>query len=255
MSTADLDLFGPPDEAEASPRFTTVLRGFDPEQVRNYMLQQQARIDAIEAEVEDMRGQRDQARRRYGMAREDAYNQLASRMAELLKVADAQADKIRREGEEEARRLVAEARQLSAQTVREAEAEAERLRVQGKEFLASAKSERERILGGLAASRDAAVAELLSTRDLILNVSRQLEVATAVAQQARTEIDGEEVKPPTLDEHEEDPDDGDLLDQVEGFEIMLPEFMAKEDPAQEPASRPETQPEPPAAQEQPEQPQ
>jgi hypothetical protein len=36
---------------------------------------------------------------------------------------------------------------------------------------------------------------------------------------------------------------------------MLPEFMAKEDPAQEPVSRPETHPEPVVAQAPPEQPQ
>ena len=243
MSTADLELFGPPDD-DASPRFATVLRGFDPEQVRGYLLQYQARVDTLEQELEDMRGQRDQARRRYSMAREDAYNQLASRMAELLKVADAQADKIRREAEEEARRGVTEARQLAAQTVREAEAEAERLRQQGQELLASAQAQRDRVLGGLVATRDAAVAELLSTRDQILTVSRQLEVAVAVAQAAQMEAEDEvvDVSDAAAEERQRDPDDGDLLEQVEGFEIMLPEFMAKEEPDQEPVVTPEQLP-------------
>ena len=105
MSTADLELFGPPD-ADGSPRFTQVLRGFDPEQVRGYFLQLTARVDTLEAELEDAVSQRDAARRRYTMAKEDAYGQLATRMAELLKVADQQAEKIRREADEEARRRV-----------------------------------------------------------------------------------------------------------------------------------------------------
>jgi vacuolar-type H+-ATPase subunit H len=230
MSTADLELFGPPD-ADGSPRFTQVLRGFDPEQVRGYFLQLTSRVDSLEAELQDAISQRDAARRRYTMAKEDAYGQLASRMAELLKVADQQAEKIRRDAEEEARRRVDEARHLASQIQRESEGEAERLRQQAMDVLRQAEVDRDRVLGGLTASRDAVVAELQATKEHMVTVVQQLEVAMAVAQAAYpTEELGE-----FSDEHgAEDPQADDLLGRSEGFDIMIPEFISSDQPEAEP---------------------
>ncbi|HEY3209667.1 MAG TPA: DivIVA domain-containing protein [Actinomycetota bacterium] len=238
MSTADLELFGPPD-ADGSPRFTQVLRGYDPEQVRGYFLQLTARIDTLERELEDAVSQRDVARRRYTMAREDAYNQLAGRMADLLKVADQQAEKIRRDAEDESKHRVDEARHLATQIQRETEAEAERLRQQAMEVLRHAESDRDRVLGGLTASRDAVVAELQATREHMVTVIQQLEVAMAVAQAAYpTEGFGEHS---TEDGIEVDPQADDLLGRSEGFEIMIPEFIAGEQPDEQPGEQEESE--------------
>jgi len=234
MSVADLELFGPPD-ADGSPRFTQVLRGYDPEQVRGYFLQLTARIDTLERELEDAIGQRDAARRRYSMARDDAYNQLAGRMAELLKVADQQAEKIKRDAEEDAKHRVDEARHLASQIQRESEGEAERLRQQAMDVLRQAEADRDRVLGGLTASRDAVVAELQATREHMVTVIQQLEVAMAVAQAA---YPTEQLDPGAFESGaEEDPQADDLLGRSEGFEIMLPEFMANEEPDDQPAER------------------
>jgi len=222
MSTADLELFGPPD-ADGSPRFTQVLRGYDPEQVRGYFLQLTSRVDTLEAELEDAVSQRDSARRRYTMAKEDAYGQLATRMAELLKVADQQAETIRRDAEEEARRRVDEARHLASQIQRESEGEAERLRQQAMDVLRQAEADRDRVLGGLTASRDAVVAELQATKEHMVTVVQQLEVAMAVAQAAYpTEHLGEFSE----GNGAEDPQADDLLGRSEGFDIMIPEFIS-----------------------------
>src|SRR5262249_54474080 len=132
---------------------------------------------------------------------------------------------------------VTEARQLASQMVREAEAEAERMRHHGTELMESAKAERERILGGLAASRDATVAELAGTREHMQTVIQQLDVAGATAQGGQTGLQLDEIAAEA--EAQDDPDDGDILEQVEGFEIMLPEFMAREEPDQEPVVRPD----------------
>jgi vacuolar-type H+-ATPase subunit H len=236
MSTADLELFGPPD-ADGSPRFTQVLRGYDPEQVRGYFLQLTARIDTLERELEDAVAQRDAARRRYAMARDDAYNQLAGRMAELLKVADQQAEKIRREAEDESKHRIDEARHLSTQIQRESEAESERLRQQAMEVLRQAESDRDRVLGGLTASRDAVVAELQATKEHMVTVVQQLEVAMAVAQAA---YPTEDVVDLSLTTTGEDPQADDLLGRSEGFEIMIPEFISS-DEAAEPEDPPEEQ--------------
>jgi hypothetical protein len=234
MSTADLELFGPPD-ADGSPRFTQVLRGYDPEQVRGYFLQLTARIDTLERELEDAIAQRDAARRRYAMARDDAYNQLAGRMAELLKVADQQAEKVRRDAEDESKHRIDEARHLSTQIQRESEAESERLRQQAMEVLRQAEADRDRVLGGLTASRDAVVAELQATKEHMVTVVQQLEVAMAVAQAA---YPTEDVVDLSLTTTGEDPQADDLLGRSEGFEIMIPEFISSEEPA-EPGSQAE----------------
>jgi cell division septum initiation protein DivIVA len=226
MSTADLDLFGPPD-ADGSPRFTQVLRGYDPEQVRGYFLQLSSRIETLERELEDAVAQRDAARRRYAMARDDAYNQLAGRMAELLKVADQQAERIRRDGEEETKRRLDEARHLATQIQRESEGEADRLRQEAAQVLRQAEVDRDRVLGGLTASRDAVVAELQATKEHMVTVIQQLEVAMAVAQAAYPNdslVDLTSESGPR-----EDPKADDLLGSTEGFEIMIPEFISNEE--------------------------
>jgi vacuolar-type H+-ATPase subunit H len=229
MSTADLELFGPPD-ADGSPRFTQVLRGYDPEQVRGYFLQLTARIDTLERELEDAVSQRDAARRRYAMARDDAYNQLAGRMAELLKVADQQAEKIRHDAEDESKHRLDEARHLASQIQRESEGEAERLRQQAMEVLRQAEADRDRVLGGLTASRDAVVAELQATKEHMVTVVQQLEVAMAVAQAAYpTEGLVDLSREAGSDE---DPQADDLLGSTEGFEIMIPEFISNEQPGE-----------------------
>ncbi len=247
MSTADLELFGPPD-ADGSPRFTQVLRGYDPEQVRGYFLQLTAKVDTLERELEDAVSQRDSARRRYTMARDDAYNQLAGRMAELLKVADQQAEKIRRDAEDESKHRLDETRHLATQIQRESEAEAERLRQQAMEVLRHAEADRDRVLGGLTASRDAVVAELQATREHMVTVIQQLEVAMAVAQSAYPTEDFE--RSGENGGLEADPQADDLLGSSEGFEIMIPEFIAGDEPHLQPAEQPAEQPpEQPAEQE------
>jgi cell division septum initiation protein DivIVA len=239
MSTADLELFGPPD-ADGSPRFTQVLRGYDPEQVRGYFLQLTARVETLERELEDAVSQRDAARRRYTMARDDAYNQLAGRMAELLKVADQQAERIRRDAEEETKHRLDEARHLATQIQRESEGEADRLRQQASEVLRHAEAGRDRVLGGLTASRDAVVAELQATREHMVTVIQQLEVAMAVAQAA---YPTDSLLDLTTKEGgvAEDPKADDLLGSTEGFEIMIPEFISGEEPDEQPAVQEETE--------------
>jgi vacuolar-type H+-ATPase subunit H len=229
MSTADLELFGPPD-ADGSPRFTQVLRGYDPEQVRGYFLQLTARVDTLERELEDAVSQRDAARRRYTMARDDAYNQLAGRMAELLKVADQQAEKIRRDAEDESKHRIDEARHLASQIQRESEGEAERLRQQAMEVLRRAETDRDRVLGGLTASRDAVVAELQATKEHMVTV-----VQAAYPAEGLVDLSGEE-------RSGEDPQADDLLGRSEGFDIMIPEFISSEQLDEQPDSQTDDEP-------------
>jgi DivIVA domain-containing protein len=233
VSTADLDLFGPPDADGTFPRFTTVLRGYDPEQVRDFALRLAARVDTLERELEEARTQRDAARKRYGTARDDAYNQLGQRMADMLRTADQQAERIRREAEEEAKQRVNQARQLAASIEREAEEHAQTLRSQGEEALQQATRARDELLGGLSASRDLALADMAAARDHLDGILGRLGIAMDLARAARIADEGN-VVPETQDETsaqsqpEPAPHVEDILVRTEGFDIMLPEFLLRE---------------------------
>ena len=224
-TTADLDLFGPPDADSVYPRFTTVLRGFDPDQVQDYIMRLVARTEALEDELEEARGERDSARRRYQMAKDDAYNQLGARMADFIRLADQQAEKIRREAEDEAKQQVSEAHKLAQQIRKESEEESERLMVEAEEALRQAQAERDQVLIGLAHSRDIALGDLAAARDHLSGIVMQLEAAMELARSVHVpDASGiEEVV--DLEPSSEDLQADDLLERQEGFEIIMPEFL------------------------------
>jgi DivIVA domain-containing protein len=233
VSTADLELFGPPDADGTFPRFTTVLRGYDPEQVRDFVLRLAARVDTLERELEETRTQRDAARKRYGTARDDAYNQLGQRMADMLRTADQQAERIRREAEEEAKQRIIQARQLAGQIEREAEEHAQALRSEGEEALEQAIRARQEMLGGLSASRDLALADLAAARDHLDGILQRLGIAMDLARAARISDVGEtapQAQEGGGDESQPEPAPHveDILVRTEGFDIMLPEFLLRD---------------------------
>ena len=228
-TTADLDLFGPPEADAVYPHFTTVLRGYDPEQVQEYILRLVSRTESLEDELEEARGERDSARRRYQMAKDDAYNQLGARMADFIRLADQQAEKIRREADDEATQQLSDAHRLAQQIRKEAEEEAERLMVQAEDALQEARAEREQVLMGLAHSRDLALADLAAARDHLSGIVMQLEVAMELTQTVH--VGDEPAADPAGEEREGELDDlraEDLLERQEGFEIILPEFLSME---------------------------
>jgi cell division septum initiation protein DivIVA len=236
VSTADLDLFGPPDADGTYPRFTTVLRGYDPDQVRDYTLRLAARVEAVEKELEETKAQRDAARKRLGLARDEAYNLLGQRLADVLRMADRQAEKIRSDAEDEARQRVAEARQLAGQIEREAEEYAQRIRSDGEEAFHQATQARDDLLGGLSASRDLALADLAAAKDHLEGIVAQLGIAMDLARVARIvgdlRLEDEVSEDAEGSEGETSPQPApaveDILVRTEGFEILLPEFLLRD---------------------------
>jgi hypothetical protein len=232
-TTADLDLFGPPDADGVYPRFTTVLRGFDPDQVQEFIMRLVTRTESLEDELEEARADRDAARQRYQMAKDDAYNQLGARMADFIRLADQQAEKIRRDAEEEARQQLSEAQQLAQQIRREAEEEGEQLIVQAEQSLQDARSEREQLLGGLAHSRDVALADLAAARDHLSGIVMQLEVAMELT--SNVHIGDVPAGPEDEDSQRDDLGAEDLLERQEGFDIVMAEFLSMEEEENPPA--------------------
>lgn len=184
MSTADIDLLGPPQADDLyNPEFAVVLRGYDPEEVRAYVQNVATHIEAIQRQLHDARDQIEAARRQYMAAKEAAYKQLATQMADLLHTADMEAERLKREGSEEAARTTSEAERIAFQTRREAEDHAEELRQEGEETLWRARAENDRILGGLSVKRDEILKELEATRGRLRGVMASLESTITVTRE------------------------------------------------------------------------
>jgi cell division initiation protein len=186
-----------------SPEFAKVLKGFDPMEVEAYVYQVTQYVEALEKEIERLQGQRDAAEDHYAVAVDEAYQQAAGRMAEVMLAADKYVDKICRDAEEVAKRRVSEAERRgeevrseaeheATQIRAEAEAEAEKMRESGDQALSDALSEVDRVLGGLVLRRDEMLGEFSDIRSKVLDVIGRIDVATAAAKSRR----GTPVTPP-----------------------------------------------------------
>ena len=255
MSTVDVQVLGPPQADDVlHPEFAVVLRGFDPEEVRDYVDQVADRIERLQGELREARAQIEAVKRQFGAAKEAAYKQLATQMAELLHTADQEAERLRREGMEDAARRTAEAARhadavrTEAEDAAEeihhaAELEAEAMRNEGREVLWRARSEAERIFGGLSIHREQMLGELEATGARLTAVLQQLGSVIEI-----TRHEAEEGPPiGSIVGNGEGPDaqpavaarSADLLGSMEGFDLVLPEVRIEEPAPDEPDRTPE----------------
>ena len=180
-------------------QFVWVRKGYDPDQVQDFLKQVADMVDGLEAELNRAKAEVEKASRTEAAAREHAYTELANRMADLLRVADAHAETLRREAEQEAERIQAEARtrgetarteaedeakrirtqalEEGERVLREAKAEAERYRRENAEALKKARAEAEHIVNVLASRRDKLLAEIQSTRERLSSVLQEVNQA------------------------------------------------------------------------------
>ena len=123
METSDLDLPLLPSAEQIRRReFASVRRGYDPEQVRDYLIQVAAQVETMERE---MRGGVDQLPARppgigalaeiadepdAGDVSENPYERVARRFAVVFETADAEAEEILSKARDEATRALTEAR-------------------------------------------------------------------------------------------------------------------------------------------------
>jgi hypothetical protein len=236
MSTIDVDLYGPPQEEddERHPEFQKVLLGFDPRHVEEFVSQAGERIEYLERQLRDVRAHLEAANRRSAAAREEAYGEVAGRMAELLRAADQQAERIRVETEEAGRRQVYEAGQQAEQIRREAETHAEMLRAQAETELATARAEARRVLGDLSRHRDAVIGELQALREHLIGLVGRVEDAVEEPAPGTEGAAISLIAPmaPGID---------DLLGTAEGFDLAPPSPWddSQDDPNIEPQVAPE----------------
>src|SRR6266568_2220505 len=175
MSVLDMDI-----SARRTPqsvrkrRFAVVRRGFDPDQVQSFLDQVAGWIEQLESELHTAQEELDAAARRADRP-VDPYNQLGARVAELMRTAETQAERIQREAEDEATRKLDdlqtevdrirnESRSGAERLLREAEQEAARLQAEATQTLERARAEANSVLASLTGQRDMLVTELRATR-------------------------------------------------------------------------------------------
>jgi cell division initiation protein len=178
MNATDLDLPVLPSADQIRRReFATVRRGYDPDQVRDYLSAVAEAVETLERQLRETKLELQAALQRQREARPDPYREVSERLAELLRSADQQAERIVREAQEEARRMVEEARAEADRIRLDAQARAEEARQRGHEALERAREEADRMLSGLAERRRSLVEQLRSMQERLIDVARELEVA------------------------------------------------------------------------------
>jgi DivIVA domain-containing protein len=206
--TNDLDLPLLPSAEQIRRReFATVRRGYDPDQVREYLQGVAGQVETLEREL---RGPRKETKAQ-GSATpggppappvttgqvmapatpaattpapsmpspaapaQDPYEVIAKRFAGVLATADKEATAALAEAKAEADRILKEARSEADRIKLDAQGRAEQAKQQGTDSLAEAKREAERILGSLSERREVLVTQMHDMQSKLLSVAKELE--------------------------------------------------------------------------------
>jgi len=181
--------------------FATVRRGYDPDQVREYLQGVAGQVETLERELRDQRkdpkaqrpptpGESLAAAVTAGQAMtpatpatppptppQDPYETIAKRFAGVLESADKEATAALAKAKAEADRVLQEARSEADRIKLDAQARAEQAKQQGTDSLAEAKREAERILGSLSERREVLVTQMHDMQSKLLSVAKELEAS------------------------------------------------------------------------------
>jgi DivIVA domain-containing protein len=195
MTDLDLPLL-PSAEQIRRREFATVRRGYDPDQVRDYLGQVAIQVETLETELRDERlgspgrttGQtpavKPEPKRTPAPApaaaapatTSDAYEKLSKRFATVLQTADAEAQRVAADAKAQAEKLVADAR-VEADKIRvDAQATAEATKAKSSAELDRAHEEARRLLGGLEQRRETMVTQMHEMQSKLITVAKELEI-------------------------------------------------------------------------------
>jgi len=161
--------------------FATIRRGYDPDQVRDYLLAVADQLETLERVQRDVRiGQATAAPAPSPspatLAQPDPYETFAKKFAGLLATADKEAERLVEEANAESARIVDEARTDADRIRLDAQARAEEARAEGTRLLEEARAEADRALNGLAGRRQQLVDQLQTMQSRLLSAAQDLEV-------------------------------------------------------------------------------
>ena len=177
MSPAELDLpvLLTPEHIRRR-EFVTTRRGYDPDQVRDYLEQLAMQVEAMETMVHEARLQAESALKPHASGA-DPYETLARRVSDLLRSADQEAARIRREAGEESDRVLREARAEADRVRLDAQTRAEEARAEAERHLRRARERADRTIAGLSTRRDELVQQLSQMQERVIGVAKELEDA------------------------------------------------------------------------------
>jgi cell division initiation protein len=180
---SDIDLPFLPSAAQIRRReFASVRRGYDADQVRDYLAQVAEQVEGLESQLREARLQEGTMDGPSGPPpgpppSEDPYERLSKRLTTLLAAADQEAEGILTEARADAARMLNESRTEADHIRVDAQARAEEARQEGSELLEKAKDESDRVLVGLSARREDLVQHLQDMQSRLIGVAKELEVA------------------------------------------------------------------------------
>jgi DivIVA domain-containing protein len=163
--------------------FATVRRGYDPDQVRDYLYAVADQLETLERDVRDAETSTPErpappvpaeARSAAGV---DPYETFAKKVAGLLGTADREAGRLVDEAKQESGRIIEEARAEADRINVDAQARAEEARAEGERMLEAARAEAERALSGLAGRRQTLMDQLQTMQTRLLSAAKDLDVA------------------------------------------------------------------------------
>jgi cell division septum initiation protein DivIVA len=188
-----------------------VRRGYDPEQVRDYLGQVAVQVETLELGLREAKMQGGARSMSPGEAlagkmasetvvtagpvmtpapeatsKDDAYARLTARFGRMIESADREATAVVDEAKAGATQLLDEARGEADRVRLDAQARAEEARQQGNEALRKAKIEADRILGSLATRRETLVSQMQEMQSKLLSVAKDLESAMDEREAAQT---------------------------------------------------------------------
>jgi DivIVA domain-containing protein len=183
MSSTDLGLPPLPTSDQVRRReFATIRRGYDPEQVRDYLQQIATQVETLELQLREAKLDADAQEQVVTLPEsgpaDDPYERLAARVADVLRAADERAERILRDAREEASLALSQARTETGRMRADAQSRAEEARQQANEILKKARVEAERVLSLLAGRRATFVEQLQQMQARLIGVAEQLETGS-----------------------------------------------------------------------------
>ncbi|HEY3214006.1 MAG TPA: DivIVA domain-containing protein, partial [Actinomycetota bacterium] len=160
--------------------FVTIRRGYDPDQVRAYLVQLADQIELMRVLLRDAQAEAQSARRTTAQPRQDPYQQLGERVASVIREADHVAEAITGEAHRDAERVTRVARADADRIRTDAQAKAEEARSRAETAVRTARQEADRTIAGLSTRRDALVDQIASMQERLIGVARDLESAMDV---------------------------------------------------------------------------
>jgi DivIVA domain-containing protein len=155
--------------------FVTTRRGYDPDQVRDYLEVLADQVDLMATMIRDARMEADALMRGDAEPKVDPYEKLARRVSGVIKAADDAAERSRMEARRDAERLMTEARDDAERIRTEAKTAAEEARLHAERALEDAREQADATIAGLSTRRDAVVIQLAEMRERLLGVATELE--------------------------------------------------------------------------------